>query len=129
MSADPTHAARPRSRKGAHFALLFGAAWGALVLVVHAVLRSGAGLRGGFPTGPALQGAAAGFAFALFYEVLHVTGTVSMKGHRDDPTPEERQSFGIALAIFGLGLLGWALYFLFAWPGVRLARATGLYAP
>lgn len=128
MSTDPTHAARPRSRKGASFALLFGAAWGALVLVAYAWIKSG-GLHGGFPTASALQGAAAGFAFALFYEVLRVTGTISMEGHRDGPAPEERQSIGLAFAIFGLGLLGWALYFLFAWPGVRLARATGLYAP
>ncbi len=129
MSAEPTHDVRSGPRKGVIFALLFSAVWGALVLVAHALITSSAGLRSGFPTGPALQGAAAGFAFALFFEVLRATWTVSMRGHRDGPAPEEKQSFGLALAIFGLGLLGWLLYYLFAWPGVRLARAAGLYVP
>lgn len=127
MTTDPTHDARSRPRKGAIFALLFSAAWGAIVLVAYALIKSGAGLRSGFPTGSALQGAAAGFGFALFYEVLRVTWTLSKGGLRDEPRPEEEQSAGFALALFGLGLLGWWLYYLFAWPGVMLARATGLY--
>ena len=94
-------------------------------MAILGLVRGGAGsLRLGALGG----GAAAGFLLALWV-VAKIEGSVSVRGHGDDRPVGEPSSMRLAVLFWLVGLLCTGLYFVLAWPGVRLARALRLYVP